>query len=202
MTITQYTSWSVSLHDVSARFPLPSSSEIVPERVQPFLIYSWLKRKTGGVATWEWKNYCKRNARIEVKKKCENPKILLTGKRWESRHRCRSARRAMYWEHVVKNKTKNGTKIGCIMQVFKSRRLRTNLKPGKSARGTVAWWLMRIALRGGILTGVKRDQIKMTSGVTGVMHVQPVQTRRKLGKAKPLFLNFSRRSTPFGDEIR
>ena len=38
--------------------------------------------------------------------------------------------------------------------------------------------------------------------MTGVMHVRPVQTRRKLGKAKPLFLKFSPKTycTLFGDE--
>ena len=48
------------------------------------------------------------------------------------------------------------------------------------------WWrcLARIALRGGILTWVKRDQIKMASCLIGALHVRPVQCT--------VFMNFSR----------
>ena len=44
----------------------------------------------------------------------------------------------------------------------------------------------RIALRGGILTWVKRDQIKMASFLIGALHVRPVQCM------VPVCMNFSR----------
>ena len=44
---TVYTSWILFLYDVLARFPSSSWIEMVEERVQLFLIYSWLKRREG-----------------------------------------------------------------------------------------------------------------------------------------------------------
>ena len=62
--ITQYTSWCLFVHHVSAKFPLPSSSAIVPDSVQPFLIYSWLKQRESGGDSARMQKYCKRREKF------------------------------------------------------------------------------------------------------------------------------------------